>query len=63
MRKANTTKTKKITIDFTIYIIVVFFNSRSREYNGRYYNSISAWRVEKGSGTTAKPEEDEDLPF
>lgn len=43
--------------------ITAFLNSRSREYNGRYYNSISAWRIEKGNGGTTKPEEDEDLPF
>lgn len=43
--------------------ITVHLNSRSREYNGRYYNSISAWRIEKAAAGAPAPAEDEDLPF
>ncbi len=49
---------------------------RSREYNGRWYTDVKAWKVEKeskaegASGTSSAPPEltepwpgDEDLPF
>jgi hypothetical protein len=26
--------------------VTVYLNSRAREYNGRWYNSISGWRIE-----------------
>ena len=32
--------------------VIVSFNVSSREYNGKYYNDLSAWRVDK-----------QDLPF
>lgn len=35
----------------------VRFNVKSREYNGKYYNSITAWRINKIE------EERDDLPF
>lgn len=48
-------------------IIKVSLNTKVREYNGRRYNSISAWKLEgNGSADVAAPaekEEDDDLPF
>ena len=29
--------------------VKVSFNVSSREYNGKYYHNISAWKVEKGN--------------
>ena len=55
--------------------IEVSFNLSSREYNGRYYHNIDAWRINKVAATVvAAPsdeapfpaeaaEEDDDLPF
>ena len=46
------------------------FNLRGREYNGRYYVSLGAWRIERtGKAPVAQadpitePEADDDLPF
>ena len=33
--------------------IEVFFNLSSREYNGRYFHNIDAWKIEKESTTGA----------
>lgn len=50
-------------------IVSVEANVESREWNGRYFTSISAWRVEKEGGvqeTPQAPQEEEtkgDLPF
>ena len=53
----------------------VSFNLSSREYNGRYFHNIDAWRIESlGSGETNEMEEateefnttatkEDDLPF
>jgi hypothetical protein len=41
-------------------------NFRAREYNGRYFNSISAWRLsasEWGSNEESTQEAKDDLPF
>ncbi|MFA6652203.1 MAG: DUF3127 domain-containing protein, partial [Bacteroidales bacterium] len=51
-------------------------NIESREYNGRWYTDVRAWRLEKGQGTAAAPdspvpgpimtepdEGEDDLPF
>jgi len=55
--------------------IEVSFNLSSREYNGRYYHNIDAWRINKAAGAVvAAPadeapfpaqdaEEEDDLPF
>lgn len=57
--------------------IKVHFDLRGREYDGKYYTNLNAWRVEKVSEaapqSTAKPEPtkepvavsagDDDLPF
>lgn len=43
--------------------VEVSFNVRGREYNGKYYNTLDAWRVK---GTGEQPiiaEADDDLPF
>ena len=54
-------------------VVKVQLNFRAREYNGKYFNSISAWKIEKASASTtttasapatkAKPEAKDDLPF
>ena len=47
--------------------VKVYINPRAREYNGRWYNSISARKVdviEKGNGeTVSSGSSDTDLPF
>jgi len=41
--------------------VEVSYNLRGREFNGRYYNTLDAWRVE---ATGVKPQaEKDDLPF
>lgn len=47
----------------------VFFDVESREYNGRWYTDVKAWKIESGSsGSTAMsqgdvpPPSDADLP-
>ena len=42
--------------------IEVSFNLSSREYNGRYYHNIDAWRINKAATTIVAPTEDE-APF
>jgi hypothetical protein len=54
--------------DFNIGDVVkVGINPRAREYNGRRYNSLLAWKVEgvsKGNGAAdAAAQSDGDLPF
>lgn len=44
--------------------VTVYLNSRAREYNGRWYNSISGWRIETVVASVDKDwDVDEDLPF
>jgi hypothetical protein len=44
--------------------VEVFFNVCSREYKGKYYNSIDAWKIESGSGEQDAVETDNnDLAF
>ena len=39
-------------------------NVRVNEYNGRYYNSVSAWKIERLDAAAAGGQSyDEDLPF
>lgn len=33
----------------------VSFNVRGREYNGKYYTNLSAWKIEAAGGATAAP--------
>ena len=50
-------------------VITVHLNTRAREYNGRWYNSISWWKIEGNASSEsaapapAKEEWDDDLPF
>lgn len=39
-------------------VINVSFNSRASEYNGRYFQNLSGWKVE-----AIKVQEQEDIPF
>jgi hypothetical protein len=41
--------------------VIMYFNSRCREYNGKYYNSLSAWKVEVIGD--ARSDDSSDLPF
>lgn len=51
--------------------VKIWFDIRGREHNGRYYNNLSAWKVENlngqsgGSAPTSPPFDDEldDVPF
>jgi hypothetical protein len=48
--------------------VEVSYNVRGREFNGRYYNTLDAWKVEitgsKPSQPSTQPIElDDDLPF
>jgi hypothetical protein len=40
----------------------VSLNYRAREYDGRRFNSIGAWKIESLGGNSAAPADDE-LPF
>ena len=58
---------KDINIDD---VIEVAFNLSSREYNGRFYHSINAWRIDKEQDVATYETADEvvvdnetDLPF
>lgn len=44
--------------------LTVHFDLESREYNGRWYTDVKAWRVEHGEGGQAEgpPAYDEDAP-
>jgi hypothetical protein len=45
--------------------VTVSFNVRGREYNGKYYNTLDAWKVQ-GEATSPVNEPmpmDDDLPF
>ena len=50
--------------------VEVAFNLSSREFNGKYYHNIDAWKINPASGAAAPapaiddaPAEDDDLPF
>lgn len=47
--------------------VEVSFRLRGREYNGKYFNNIEAWRVEPigemPTATPVKEDNDEPLPF
>ena len=40
--------------------VKVFLNYRAREYDGRRFNSIGAWKIEWGEGSSTGGDE---LPF
>jgi hypothetical protein len=35
--------------------VVVHFNIRGNEYNGRYYVNLNAWKMEKGTAEASAP--------
>ena len=45
--------------------IVVKFNVESREYNGRYFTNLTAWRIETETSEEPQPvsNDSSDLPF
>jgi hypothetical protein len=44
--------------------VEVSYNLSSREYNGKYYHNIDAWKVSSLSGAaTAAPSSNDNLPF
>ena len=45
-------------------VIEVFFNVSSREYNGRYYHNIDAWKISSGNEEgNSETTSEENLPF
>jgi len=48
-------------------VVNVEFNVNTREWEGRYFTSLSAWRIDKAQGGTQAPAQDDngadDLPF
>lgn len=48
-------------------LVDVYFNLSSREYNGKYYHNIDAWRVAKAEGEpvaeASTASTNSDLPF
>jgi hypothetical protein len=43
-------------------VVTVSFNVRGREYNGKWYNTLDAWKVQ-GEATVQPIDETDDLPF
>jgi hypothetical protein len=45
--------------------VMVSFNLRGNEYNGKYYVNLQAWKIEVASLVAALPAEEiaDDLPF
>ena len=44
--------------------VEVSYNLRGREFNGRYYNTLDAWRVTGEAALSVQPQtEKDDLPF
>ena len=43
--------------------VQVSFDIRGREYNGRYFNNLQAWRIKAGSAEAAAPPADDDVPL
>lgn len=35
--------------------VTVSFNLRGREYNGKYYNNLTGWKLQKNNGQSAQP--------
>ena len=46
--------------------VTVSFDIRGREYNGRYFNNLQAWKIEAGAGAAGgdekPPVSDKDVP-
>ncbi|MGN0235652.1 MAG: DUF3127 domain-containing protein [Paludibacteraceae bacterium] len=43
-------------------LVTVSFDIESREFNGRWYTSIRAWRVQQGDQTAAQPAAAQTVP-
>ena len=43
--------------------VEVEFTIRSQEYNGKIYNNLNHWKLDKVGATTTAKEDVEDLPF
>lgn len=43
--------------------VKVSFDIRGREYNGRYFNNLQAWRIEQSAGAGASPANDDRPPL
>ncbi len=44
-------------------IVKVSFDLRGREWQGRYFTNLNAWRIEKAEGTASVPEQHPADPF
>ncbi len=42
--------------------VTVSFDIRGREYNGRYFNNLNAWKLQAGEAAAAAPAADEKPP-
>lgn len=43
--------------------VEVFFNASSREYEGRWYSKLSAWKIDASNGESTESDDNDDLPF
>ena len=43
--------------------VTVTFDIRGREYNGRYFNNLQAWKMSVGEGAAAAPAADDRPPI
>ena len=43
--------------------ITVHLNSKVREYNGKFYNAITGWKVVFGNKPTQEAPKEDELPF
>jgi hypothetical protein len=41
----------------------VHYNIDSREYNGKYYHNITAWKIERSDAPYSFPDKQDDLPY
>ena len=61
LRKEKIDEIKSIKVWDSVKVSV---NFRTREYNWKYFNSISAWRISKSDGATSSQQEPaDDRPF
>jgi len=44
-------------------MVKVSFNPRANNYSGKYYNNISAWKIEGNASDVWSSSADNDLPF
>ena len=58
--KDNVTKAESFNIDDTLDCEI---DVSSREYNGKWYTNVKAWKISKVEVTEEVTEEDKSLPF